>query len=699
MVKAVEGTIDLLDKLAILSVFPMIRVADIFEIIILIVLIYYCIKHLRGTRAWLLIKGVIIALGIYFIAYLTQLTVIVTIFESALVFLGIAAIVAIQPELRKFIETIGTKSINQSFYSIIRGIFKDKKNGYELKSRISDTTIQELVKGCFAMGKVKTGALICLEGDIPLKEYEESGIDIGASITSALLINIFEKNTPLHDGAVVIRDDKITAATCYLPLSDNNKINKKLGTRHRAAIGLSEVTDALVVCVSEETGAVSVAVNGVIKHDLTREKVVEELKKFQNSQMVKREKRMNHTIKNNFPIKIGSIVIAIGLWAVVTNTNNPIITTTLRDIPVQVVNEYAISDMAKTFEVVSGDTVDVEITGRRDEIDRISKSDIRLTADCFKLSFVNAVPIECYIPLYPDVKVELSESTLQIAIEDYISTEVHVTIENTGKANPVYYVSSIDLSTDTLIIYGGKSIVNSIGSAVVEIDQSTLIGPTTLKLYPKIYDKNGEEIESDKISLNYDYIEADIELYNVKRIPLNIETTVNNPVLASIVEEVNCPTMEIYITGPDELLSTIDSLDIEVPIDMALSDITKTEFVKNIPIQSYLPDGIMVTNQNSVVSVVVTFTDFYTNNVIIDSSDIRLSGVGKGLTATIEDAEYTAQIVSKDSKIEGMTIEDLRPYIDLNKLSVGEYMVDIRFMAPVSVFDSLHAKVIISEAR
>ena len=131
------------------------------------------------------------------------------------------------------------------------------------------------------MANVKTGALIILEKDIVLSEYERTGINLDSAISSQLLINIFEHNTPLHDGAIIIRGDRITSATCYLPLSDNMRISKDLGTRHRAALGMSEVCDALVIAVSEETGLVSVAMGGQLDRGITREELRKRLSQIQ----------------------------------------------------------------------------------------------------------------------------------------------------------------------------------------------------------------------------------------------------------------------------------------------------------------------------------------------------------------------------------------------------------------------------------
>jgi len=159
-----------------------------------------------------------------------------------------------------------------------------------VQARFTDKTINEIVKACFDMGEVKTGALIVIEQEVVLTEYERTGILLDSLITSQLLINIFEHNTPLHDGAVIVRGNRIVAATCYLPLSDNMELSKQLGTRHRAGVGISEVSDSFTIIVSEETGEVSTAMNGVLKRNITSAQLKEQLLHVQNKTVINNSK-------------------------------------------------------------------------------------------------------------------------------------------------------------------------------------------------------------------------------------------------------------------------------------------------------------------------------------------------------------------------------------------------------------------------
>ena len=238
-----------------LTFLPRITPANLVEIVILSVLTYEILLWIKNTRAWTLLKGLVVILAFALLAEIFQLTIIMWILERSVTIAVTALIIIFQPELRKALEQLGS----QNFLTTILPIDdRRRENGF------TDKTINELVKATFEMAKVKTGALMVIGRQVPLKEIERTGIEVDGIVTSQLLINIFEHNTPLHDGAVVIQGNRVVAATCYLPLSDNMTISKDLGTRHRAAVGISEVTDTLTIVVSEETGHVSVAEGGAL---------------------------------------------------------------------------------------------------------------------------------------------------------------------------------------------------------------------------------------------------------------------------------------------------------------------------------------------------------------------------------------------------------------------------------------------------
>lgn len=267
------------------------RVSNIFEIIILSIILYEFMAWVKTTRAFTLLKGIIVILIFLILAYIFDFTTILWLAGKVINIAIIAVVVIFQPELRKALEQLGQRKY---FKSILP--FAEKKDKGE---RFSDKTVNELVKACFELGKHKTGALIVIEQEILLTDYEKTGIPIDAVISSQLLINIFEHNTPLHDGAVIVRGDRIVSATCYLPLSDNMQISKELGTRHRAAVGISEVTDTMTLVVSEETGNVSIAIAGEIIRAVDAEYLKKKLSFIQKKSIdVKRYKLWKKGGKN-----------------------------------------------------------------------------------------------------------------------------------------------------------------------------------------------------------------------------------------------------------------------------------------------------------------------------------------------------------------------------------------------------------------
>ena len=254
------------------SLLPPIGYTNILEIIILAVLVYEILLWIKNTRAWNLFKGIMIILIFILLALIFHMNTILWLAENLLSVGLLALVIIFQPELRKALENLGGKNLFGRWFNF----------GKTDNDRFSDRTIEELIKASYAMGKVRTGALIVVEDEILLNEYVRTGIDVDAIISSQLLINIFEKNTPLHDGAVIVRGDRVVSATCYLPLSDSLVLSKDLGTRHRAAVGISEVSDSLTIVVSEETGKVSIALRGQIYHGVDADFLREKLRYLQN---------------------------------------------------------------------------------------------------------------------------------------------------------------------------------------------------------------------------------------------------------------------------------------------------------------------------------------------------------------------------------------------------------------------------------
>ena len=234
--------------------FELIRFKDIVDVALVAIMFYYVIKIIKGTRAEQLFKGILVILILTKISDLLRLYTIKWIFSNIMNFGFIAILIVFQPELRRGLEFLGrTSSIRNA-----------------LSNRESDTPSQvtEIVDAVASLSRQKIGALIIFERKTGLDDIADTGTRLDSYISSSLLINIFIPNTPLHDGAVIVKGDRIKAAACFLPLSDSNNISKELGTRHRAGIGVTERSDSLALIVSEENGSISIAENGEISRYL-----------------------------------------------------------------------------------------------------------------------------------------------------------------------------------------------------------------------------------------------------------------------------------------------------------------------------------------------------------------------------------------------------------------------------------------------
>ena len=249
--------------------------SDVLEIAIFTYFIYHIILWIKQSKAWILLKGAAAIFAMHILAVILQLNNIVMVFNRIAPYVATALLVIFQPEIRRALEQLGT---NHLFELFSLSSTKDKV------AENADDTIDAIVRASFSMGRAKTGALIVIEQKFVLNEYIATGILLDAIVSAPLLVQIFEHNLPLHDGAVVIRGNRITAATCYLPLSENKTISKELGTRHRAGLGISEVTDALTVIVSEETGQVSLTKDGQLYRNVNSDRLRELLGGTQRSE-------------------------------------------------------------------------------------------------------------------------------------------------------------------------------------------------------------------------------------------------------------------------------------------------------------------------------------------------------------------------------------------------------------------------------
>jgi diadenylate cyclase len=260
--------------------FPTISVLDILDILLVAFLIYNVISLIRTTSAYRIAKAILFLLLAFFVTEIFNLHTLHYLLDRILALGFVALVIVFQPELRRFLERVGGRSLRE-------WISKPNLQGDQM-----DDCIDQVVSACEIMSKEHVGALIVFERDNRLNEAMNSGTPVDAFVSAELLKNIFYDKSPLHDGAVIIRGDRVTAATCYLPLSDNKTLSKALGTRHRAGVGVSEATDSLTIIVSEETGGISMAYRGDLQRNVTEMTLRDRLIEAQNKSATGRRKNL-----------------------------------------------------------------------------------------------------------------------------------------------------------------------------------------------------------------------------------------------------------------------------------------------------------------------------------------------------------------------------------------------------------------------
>jgi diadenylate cyclase len=226
---------------------------DVLDILAVSIILYEALKLIRGTRAVQMAVGSMLVVGVFYLSQLAPLQTLNWLIRNALVYVAFAAIVIFQSDIRRALAHLG----QAPFFR------------YLTRSQATDETIEEVVVAATLLAQQKVGAIVAIEREIGLRNYIESGIPLDATLTYDLLLTIFKPGSPLHDGAVVLQEGRVAAAACFLPLTVNPRLSRELGTRHRAAIGLTEESDAVAVVVSEETGIISIALDGQIERGLT----------------------------------------------------------------------------------------------------------------------------------------------------------------------------------------------------------------------------------------------------------------------------------------------------------------------------------------------------------------------------------------------------------------------------------------------
>lgn len=642
---------------------------DFIQMLILTGIIFYLFKTLYRTRAWVLIKGLLTVGVTYLIVCITNMTVLRSVMEGLFSALAIAIVIMFQPDLQKLVEKIGTKNVVTTMGNIIK---KPQADAW-----LTDEQIDDIVSACKDMSKVKTGALIVVERDIPLKEFIHSGISLKADISSQLLLNIFEKNTPLHDGAVIIRNHWIQSATCYLPLTNSN-VDKHLGTRHRAAIGAAENTDCIVIVVSEETGAMSICEDGKIYHNLTAEELTQKLKEMS----VKSVKKFTQQERKPTPlsVQILSPVLAVLTCLLMINNTDPVGYKTFHNVPVQLENIDALNAINQSYTIESGDSISVTVKGRRSSLDRMSIEDIIATSDLEEMSLTYAVPVNVQLSerYGKEVEIQPQMHVLKLALEDLMQVEIPIEINIIGaNVNKLFKVDVV--GNKTLKVTGAESVVKTLDKAIVSVDITDRIASFKETINATVYDKNGNLVQMAKLKLN-PQVEVQGIAHVIKSIPVKVELIEQSKSNAFYYELISCELQSetVEIAAPADIINTIDVLELViVPDDNA--EVLSTLMFK---LKNYLPEGfVLAPSQDEEFSVNVNMTKYQKVTLPVTVDDIRIVGMPDGkfeahVTQVIGDLVFfvnTSKIAATD-----VSIDMLAPYIQVNQATImGQFSTEL----------------------
>lgn len=646
--------------------FYTLKINDLLEIFIIMFAIYQLLKQLKDTRAWVIVKGVLVLFILYGVAYFASFNAITYMSSGLFTFLLMALVVMFQPELRKILEGLGNR--NLSFEKIIK-IFKKQS---EQETLYNTKTIDEIIKSVNIMSKAKTGALILIERQSTLTGYASTGITINADITSQLIVNIFEKNTPLHDGAMIIRNNKISAATCYLPLSDNRRIDKKLGTRHRAAIGASEETDALIIVVSEETGAISIVIDGKIKHGIPVEKLREYLVDNQINGL-QEDKQTKESKYKKTKLYLTSVILGAFLWGILTETADPVVTVKFYDIPVKIINTENLTDLGYVYEIKSGDTVDIYVEGHRSIVNTLTTEDFTATANAEEMSITNSmcINVECK-KLQNEIEINTHNALTTIEVDDAITIDCIVTAQKSGKEPEGYFVSELTPNLKTITITGPKSKLKTINNAIAIVDVTNYMENFTVETTFDIYDKNGNQIDLTNCELSTTKIDVNGTVNKTKEIPINInvfDSSIENSEIK--INNIELSKETVIISANDEVLENMEELNILLDVSSNSTNNIKS----TIKLSNYIPSNVYLADTEDLIEIEINITRYVTKDLTINPQDIEVINGG----GTVENGEYILTVKFNYDDSEFITIKNIKPYVDIKGLGKGKQNVTLYF--------------------
>lgn len=607
-----------------------------------------------------------------------------------------ALIVVLQPELRKALEELGKKNIISSVLPF--------DNSHRVNEEFSEKTINEITKACVEMGKVRTGALIVIEQKVSLRDYERTGIDVDGIVTSQLLINIFEHNTPLHDGAVIIQGNRVVSATCYLPLSDNLGLSKELGTRHRAGVGISEITDSLTIIVSEETGKISVAYEGELERNLDADSLRDRMHKILNNPVEEHKNlriwkgrsrdKNEKLLTRNLGLKLASLLLAFVLWFLVAQIYDPKDTVTFNNIQVRLINTELLDEEGKVYEVLdNSNLVRVTVTGPQSIVkSELRRSDIVAEADMSKLTDINTIAITYYCENISNDSVEIkgNHDSVRLNVEDKTSKWIKLESNTIGDVASGYMIGNVTLDQTNIEVTGPKSAISQVDHAGVDINVTDSTTSLSANVDIKLYDADDNELVMESVKKNVDSAYMTVEVLATKEVPVEIEYmgVPEDGYMATGEVESSVPTVRIAGT-----VSTLVGISaITVPEDRMNITGQSDNLVDIINLKEYLPANVRLADKSfdGKITATVYIEPIVSKDLTVAAENISVTGVPDGMeaeiTSTAEEYNITVSGLSRDvsilhdSSVTG--ILNLTQWMEDNgveELTPGTYTIPVTF--------------------
>lgn len=387
---------------------------------------------------------------------------------------------------------------------------------------------------------------------------------------------------------------------------------------------------------------------------------------------------MKERLTRNAGLKILSLLVAFLVWVVILNVDDPVIPKTFRDIPVTTINENALVQKDKVYEVVSGDTVDVQVKAKRSVMETLDNTDFQAVADLSKLSIVYAVPINVSVPGYGDrVEIGKENYTMQVSLEDLQEKQLKINVVTSGTVAEGSYINEKTTSPNIIKVSGAESYIDKVNEVVVEVNVNNEKESFKKTAIPKVYDKNGTLMDSDKMTLSYEEVDVSVELLKTKTVNLFIELK-GTPYYGYKYKDFEYEPKQVVIAGEQSELDKVQYIMGEYNIDYKREDI---EDVVNI--QDYIKNDVILIDENKNAVVNIRIEKLKSKDINISSNDIELKNLPPGLAANLNSMDdIQVEVLGEDEVINDINKYNLKPYIDLSDSDIGTKMFYIQFNPP-----------------